>query len=233
MPVRQGNRLSDLPDEIARACSEPRALSRVSIPGTPTDVTPTRPPATMHAVAFCGYSGSGKTTLMEKLIARLRKTGQSVSVIKHAHHEFDIDQPGKDSWRHRQAGAQEVLVASDRRMALMREYAVMKDPSVEALIAELADCDWILVEGFRGGSLPKIETWRADTGKDIQYPTDPSIFAIATDSADRLPVPTDLPVLDLDDIDQVAEFILANADHCAYPQPPPVQRTRPRARTRG
>jgi molybdopterin-guanine dinucleotide biosynthesis protein B len=175
----------------------------------------------MHVLAFCGYSGSGKTTLMEQLITRMRGTGLRISVIKHAHHDFDIDQVGKDSWRHRQAGAFEVLVASDRRLALMREYAAPADPSVEALIAELSDCDWVLVEGFRRAPLPKIESWRAATGKAVQYATDPGIIAVATDNVDGLPQPTGLPVLDLNDIDAVVAFVFANADRCKYPRRSP------------
>lgn len=173
----------------------------------------------MHAFAFCGYSGSGKTTLIEQLITRMRDTGLRVSVIKHAHHDFDIDQPGKDSWRHRQAGAFEVLVASDRRLALMREYPALADPHVDALITELSDCDWVLVEGFRRAALPKIESWRAATGKAVQYPTDPWIIAVATDNIDGLPQPTALPVLDLNDIDAIVAFVFANADRCMYPRP--------------
>src|SRR5205085_3352428 len=101
----------------------------------------------MKVVGFSGYSGSGKTTLVEQLIARLKQAGQRVSVVKHAHHAFDIDHPGKDSWRHRQAGAFEVVIASDRRLAKMREYEQLGAPTVHQLVAELYDCDWVLVEG--------------------------------------------------------------------------------------
>src|SRR6476659_7954017 len=108
----------------------------------------------MHVIGFCGYSGSGKTTLVEQLIVRLRLAGQRVSVVKHAHHDFDIDHPGKDSWRHRQAGA----------------FEVHADPTAHQLIAELVECDWVLVEGFKHADLLKIEVWRAATGKPAQYP---------------------------------------------------------------
>jgi len=168
----------------------------------------------MHAIGFCGYSGSGKTTLIEQLIARLRLAGQRVSVVKHAHHDFDIDHEGKDSWRHRQAGAFEVVVASNRRLAKIREYECAEEPTFEQLLAELVECDWALVEGFKHASLPKIEVWRAATGKPALYPHDPFVIAIATDDAAALPARTALPVLDLGDVDAVAEFVLAQANRC-------------------
>jgi molybdopterin-guanine dinucleotide biosynthesis protein B len=101
----------------------------------------------MHVIGFCGYSGSGKTTLVEQLIVRLRLAGQRVSVVKHAHHEFDIDHEGKDSWRHRQAGAFEVVIASNRRLAKIREFPAIEEPTFDQLVAELVECDWVLVEG--------------------------------------------------------------------------------------
>ena len=173
----------------------------------------------MHVIGFCGYSGSGKTTLVEQLIARLRLAGQRVSVVKHAHHDFDIDQEGKDSWRHRQAGAFEVVIASNRRLAKIREYASVEEPSADQLIAELADCDWALIEGFKHAPLAKIEVWREATGKRAQYPDDPFVIAIATDSADALPAPTELPVFHLDDADGIAAFILAQTERCRYDGP--------------
>ncbi len=173
----------------------------------------------MHVIGFCGYSGSGKTTLVEQLIVRLRLAGQRVSVVKHAHHEFDIDHAGKDSWRHRQAGAFEVVIASNRRLAKIREYPVVEEPEVDQLIAELEECDWALVEGFKHAPLLKIEVWRAATGKRVQYPEDPYVMAIATDSEAALPAPTGLPVFHLDDIDGVASFILAQAARCRYESP--------------
>ena len=170
----------------------------------------------MHVIGFCGYSGSGKTTLIEQVIARLCLAGQRVSVVKHAHHEFEIDHEGKDSWRHRQAGAFEVVVASNRRLAKIREFPVAVEPTVEQLLAELVECDWALVEGFKHAPLPKIEVWRAATGKPALYPNDPYVIAIATDSADALPERTNLPVLDLAGADAVAEFVLAQATRCRY-----------------
>ena len=170
----------------------------------------------MNVIGFRGFSGAGKTTLVEQVIARLKLAGQRVSVIKHAHHDFDIDQEGKDSWRHRQAGAFEVVVASDRRLAKIREYERQADPSDHELIAELSPCDWVLVEGFKGTALPKIEVWRASTGQSAQYPVDPQVVAICTDSPAQLPEPTDLPVLDVNDAQAVVEFLLASGDRFAY-----------------
>src|SRR3982750_3697282 len=117
----------------------------------------------MKVVGFAGYSGAGKTTLVEKLIPVLKRLGQRVSVVKHAHHKFDIDHPGKDSWRHRQAGAFEVVIASDMRLALGGEFEqAPQQLSVHALIAELnPGVDWVIVEGFKFSALPKIEVWRA------------------------------------------------------------------------
>src|SRR5438477_7988566 len=173
----------------------------------------------MKVVGFSGYSGSGKTTLVEQLIARLKLAGQRVSVVKHAHHAFDIDYEGKDSWRHRQAGAFEVLVASDRRLAKIREYEVQADPTVHQLLAELYECDWVLVEGFKHADLLKIEVWRADAGKPAQYPNDPFVVAICTDDAKRLPQPTGLPILDLNDPDAVAHFLLGHPERYEYRSP--------------
>ena len=174
---------------------------------------------TMKVIGFRGYSGSGKTTLVEQLVARLKQAGQRVSVIKHAHHAFDIDHEGKDSWRHRQAGAFEVVIASDRRLAKIREFEVRADPSVHDLIAELSACDWVLVEGFKRAALPKIEVWRASTGQAVQYPGDPQVVAICTDSAALLPEPTSLPLLDLNDAQAVVEFLLGSGDRFAYAPP--------------
>ncbi len=173
----------------------------------------------MRVIGFSGFSGSGKTTLVEQVITRLRLAGQRVSVVKHAHHAFDIDHEGKDSWRHRQAGAFEVVVASDRRLAKIREFEVHTDPTVHQLIAELCDCDWVLVEGFKHGGLFKIEVWRAATGKPVQYPHDPFIVAVSTDSAQQLPEPTGLPVLDLNDADDVTRFLLGSSARYEYISP--------------
>jgi molybdopterin-guanine dinucleotide biosynthesis adapter protein len=173
----------------------------------------------MKVIGFCGYSGSGKTTLVEQLIVRMKRAGQRVSVVKHAHHAFDIDQEGKDSWRHRQAGAFEVVIASDRRLAKIREFEERADPTVHDLIAELDGCDWVLVEGFKRAALPKIEIWRADTGQPAQYPLDPHIVAVCTDNSTRLPATTGLPVLDLNDAGAVAAYLLSSAARFEYAAP--------------
>jgi molybdopterin-guanine dinucleotide biosynthesis protein B len=174
----------------------------------------------MNVIGFCGYSGSGKTTLVEQLIARLKRAGARVSVVKHAHHAFDIDHEGKDSWRHRRAGAYEVVIASDRRLAKVREFETRAAPTVHDLLEELGGCDWVLVEGFKRAALPKIEIWRAATGQPAQYPTDAHIVAICTDSAALLPERTELPVLDLNDADVVARFLLDSAGRFGYVAPP-------------
>jgi molybdopterin-guanine dinucleotide biosynthesis protein B len=172
----------------------------------------------MHAVVFAGYSGSGKTTLVEQLIPLLKQRGQRVSVVKHAHHRFDIDQPGKDSWRHRQAGAYEVVIASDLRLALVREFEQPERLSVHALIAELSPgVDWVLVEGFKTSDLPKVEVWRAAANQPVQYPDDPRVVAIATDSP--LPSPTACPVLDLNNPTAVVDWLQQYAARFTYTAP--------------
>jgi len=172
----------------------------------------------MKVVGFAGFSGSGKTTLVERLIPALRLQGLRVSVVKHAHHHFDIDHAGKDTYRHREAGAFEVVVASDKRMALMREFEVANQPTVHQLLAELYEgVDWVLVEGFKDSDLQKIEVWRAASGKPARYPDDDFITAIATDSPGLLPTPTQLQVLDLNDPDAVADWLLSQGpcfDYC-------------------
>src|SRR5512140_216629 len=145
----------------------------------------------MKVVGFAGFSGSGKTTLVERLIPVLKLRGLRVSVVKHAHHQFDIDHPGKDSWRHRQAGAFETVIASSRRLALIREFEQPAQLTAHQVIAELyPGIDWVLVEGFKDSNLLKIEVWRADSGKPALYPEDPFIVALATDSPQALPEPT-------------------------------------------
>jgi molybdopterin-guanine dinucleotide biosynthesis protein B len=173
----------------------------------------------MRVIGFCGYSGSGKTTLVEQLVVRLKLAGQRVSVVKHAHHAFDIDHEGKDSWRHRQAGAFEVIVASNKRLAKIREYEHQAEPDVHELIKELLDCDWVLVEGFKRAALPKIEIWRAAAGKPVLYPHDKNVVAVCTDSAAELPAVTDLPVLDLNDTEAVVAYLLRNASRFEYAKP--------------
>ena len=171
----------------------------------------------MKVVGFAGYSGSGKTTLVEKLIPALRLRGLRVSVIKHAHHKFDIDHPGKDTYRHREAGAFEVVVASDKRMALMREFDSPAEMSVHQLLAELdSRVDWVLVEGFKGSDLLKVEVWRASSGKPVRYPDDDFVAAIATDSPEQLPQTTLRPVLDLNEPDVLAQWLVDNQQRFDY-----------------
>ena len=158
----------------------------------------------MRIFGLAGWSGSGKTTLLTAVIPELVARGLRVSTIKHAHHEFDIDRPGKDSWRHRQAGASEVMVASSRRWAIMHELRGAAEPSLEDLVASMSPADLLLVEGFKFHPHPKLEVHRPAVGKPLLYPEDPHIVAIATDE----PLPTQLPLLPLGDPPTVAGFIL-------------------------
>ena len=175
----------------------------------------------MNVVGFAGYSGSGKTTLVEQLIPVLKNRGLRVSVVKHAHHSFDIDRPGKDTFRHRAAGAFEVVVASSNRFALMREFEKPSQMTVHQLIAELHDgVDWVLVEGFKDSDLLKIEVWRAPTpeyaGKPARYMDDDFIVAIATDAPDQLPQATQRPVLNLNDAEAVADYLINDQARFTY-----------------
>lgn len=158
----------------------------------------------MKILGFAGWSGSGKTTLVEKLIPLFVARGTKVSLIKHAHHAFDVDQPGKDSYRHRHAGCSEVLVASSRRWALMHELRGAPEPGLPELMGHIAPCDLLLVEGFKRENIPKLEVFRAAVGQDLLHPHDPSIVAIASDTR----VNTRLPRFDLDDAPAVADFIV-------------------------
>ena len=153
---------------------------------------------------FAGWSGSGKTTLIEKLIPLFVKRGLRVSLIKHAHHTFDVDVPGKDSYRHRHAGAAEVLVTSSRRWVLMNELRGEKEPSFEDQVKHLSPCDLLIVEGYKFAPIPKLEVWRAETGEGLLHPKDPHIVAIATDTR----LETKLPQLELNDAGGIAEFIV-------------------------
>lgn len=171
----------------------------------------------MKVVALAGFSGSGKTTLAEQLIPALKLRGLRVSVVKHAHHKFDIDHPGKDTWRHREAGAFEVVAASRHRMVLMREFEQPADLSVHALLAEVySGVDWVIVEGFKDCNLLKIEVWRSSVEKGALYPNDPFVVAIATDTPDRLPEATQRPVLDLNRADDVAAWLIDNGERFEY-----------------
>ena len=158
----------------------------------------------MKIFGFAGWSGSGKTTLIEKLIPRFIGAGLRVSLIKHAHHTFDVDQPGKDSYRHRHAGAAEVLVTSSRRWVLMHELRGAHEPPFEEQVKRLSPCDLLLVEGFKHAPIPKLEVWRAAPGEAMLHPNDPHIVAVATDAK----IDTQLPRLDLNDDAAVARFVL-------------------------
>jgi molybdopterin-guanine dinucleotide biosynthesis protein B len=160
----------------------------------------------MKTFGFAGWSGSGKTTLIEKLIPLFVKRGLRVSLLKHAHHSFDVDVPGKDSYRHRHAGATEVLVTSSRRWVLMHELRGGKEPSFEEQVKHLSPCDLLIVEGFKFAPIPKLEVWRAETGEGLLHPNDPHIVAIASDAR----VETRLPQFGLNDTDGIAAFIVAH-----------------------
>jgi molybdopterin-guanine dinucleotide biosynthesis protein B len=158
----------------------------------------------MRVFGFAGWSGSGKTTLIEQLIPRFVARGLSVSLVKHAHHEFDLDQPGKDSFRHREAGCREVLVTSAARWALQHELRGAPELTLQEALQRLSPCDLALVEGFKAASIAKLEVYRASVGKPMLHPHDPNIVAVATD--ERLAAA--LPVLPLGDPDKVATFVL-------------------------
>lgn len=171
----------------------------------------------MKVVGFAGPSNVGKTTLITGVLAALKAAGLRVSVLKHAHQKFDLDQPGKDSFRHREAGAFEVLLASSRRLALLREYETADEPSVHALLAELSPAaDWVLVEGFKHADLPKLELRRAAAPAPMAplYPHDPYVVALATDCAP--PEPTSLPLLSLDAPAEVARWLMESASRFDY-----------------
>jgi len=158
----------------------------------------------MKVFGVAGWSGSGKTTLIEKLIPRFVQRGLRVSLIKHAHHTFDVDQPGKDSYRHRHAGASEVLVTSSRRWVLMHELRGFQEPSFEDQVKHLSPCDLLIVEGFKHAPIPKLEVWRETTGEGLLHPQDSHIVAVASDAQ----IETRLPLLDLNDDAGIAEFIV-------------------------
>ena len=159
----------------------------------------------MRIFGLAGWSGSGKTTLMTALIPEFVARGIRVSTVKHAHHAFDVDQPGKDSWRHRQAGASEVMVVSERRWALMHELRGAPEPGLDELLARISPVDLVLVEGFKRHPHPKVEIYRPALGKPALYPDDPFVVAVASD--ERL-TGLAVPLLPLDDPPAIADFIL-------------------------
>jgi molybdopterin-guanine dinucleotide biosynthesis protein B len=167
----------------------------------------------MRIFGFAGWSGSGKTTLIEEVIPRLVARGLTVSLVKHAHHTFEFDQPGKDSYRHRHAGCSEVLITSGTRWALMRELRGEPELTLAQALARLSPCDLALVEGYKAFPIPKLEIWRAEVGKPLLHPRDARILAIATDSQGALPSGTAarLPVFALSDFDAIGAFVVAHA----------------------
>jgi molybdopterin-guanine dinucleotide biosynthesis protein MobB len=162
----------------------------------------------MNVFGVTGWKNAGKTGLMERLVAEIIGRGYTVSTLKHAHHTFDVDHPGKDSHRHRIAGASQVLLASTERWALMNEHRGTQEPSLPELLAKLDPVDLILIEGWKRDSHPKIEAWRAETGNPLIAPNDQTILAVASD----IGLEIDRPVFDLDDTAVVADFILDYLD---------------------
>jgi molybdopterin-guanine dinucleotide biosynthesis adapter protein len=162
----------------------------------------------MRVIGLAGWSGAGKTTLLLKLIPELNRRGLAVSTLKHAHHAFDIDQPGKDSFEHRSAGAKEVLIASERRWALIRELRGEPEPPLADLLRRLSPVDLVIVEGFKASAHPKIEVHRAAIGKPFLFDQAPNVRAIAADIA--IPNAT-IPVVPLDDVPAIADQCLAIA----------------------
>ncbi len=163
----------------------------------------------MRVFGVVGWKNNGKTTLVERLVAHLTAAGYRVSTVKHAHHEVDLDQPGKDTWRHREAGAEEVVLATARRWAVIHELRGAPEPSLDELLARMTPVDLVLVEGFKRCGHPKLEVHRQERGTPLLAVEDPSIVALATDEA--LPEIA-LPQFPLDDVAAIADFVLQRAD---------------------
>jgi molybdopterin-guanine dinucleotide biosynthesis protein B len=164
--------------------------------------------STMRIIGLAGWSGSGKTTLITKLIPRFRARGVAVSTLKHAHHGFDLDQPGKDSFFHRAAGATEVIISSAKRFAILHELREEAEWDLPDLVAKMSPVDLVLVEGYKRDAFPKLEIHRAANGKPLIHPEDTHIVAIASDVA--LPA-AKVPVIDLNDIEAIADMLLKHA----------------------
>ena len=160
----------------------------------------------MKVYGVVGWKNAGKTTLVERLVAELTGRGYTVSTIKHTHHGVDLDRPGKDSYRHRQAGAGQTILASSARWALMTELRGAPEPPLEALIARLDPCDIVIVEGYKRDAHPKVEAWRAETGQPLIAREDPTVRAVASNDAPEAAQ----PVIGLDDVAAIADFILAD-----------------------
>lgn len=163
----------------------------------------------MKIFGIAGHSGMGKTTLLERLVPELSSRGLVVSVVKHSHKDIEVDRPGKDSYRLREAGCREVLLLGRSRWALMHELRDAAEPTLESLLAHMQCCDLILVEGFKSGDFPKLEVWRASLGRPPLAPEWPGIVAMATDGTDAAPVPA-IPHLALADVRSIASFVLAH-----------------------
>lgn len=167
----------------------------------------------MKIFGIVGWSNSGKTSLLVRLIPELTAAGLRVSTIKHAHHEFDVDSPGKDSYQHRAAGATEVMIGSAQRWVLMHELRDTPEPSIEELVAHMTEVDLLLIEGFKHHVHDKLEVFRRDVGKSLLAATDPNVVAVASDGP--MPELAELtpprPLIDLDDTAAIARFIV---DHC-------------------
>ncbi|MEH6630099.1 MAG: molybdopterin-guanine dinucleotide biosynthesis protein B [Halopseudomonas aestusnigri] len=163
----------------------------------------------MKVFGLAGWSGSGKTTLLKQLIPTLVDRGLKVSTLKHAHHKFDVDKPGKDSYEHREAGASEVMIASGNRWALMHELRDEKEPSLQELIPRMTPVDLLLIEGFKRENHQKLEVYRPSLGKRMLHKDDPNIIAVATDEDFEN---TKLPIIDLNDIESIADFICKVCD---------------------
>jgi molybdopterin-guanine dinucleotide biosynthesis protein MobB len=159
----------------------------------------------MRIYGVTGWKNAGKTGLMERLVAEITGRGFTVSTVKHAHHSFDVDQPGRDSHRHRMAGASEVLLASGQRVALMQELRGADEPTLASLLARLSPVDLVLIEGYKRERHPKVEAFRAEPGNDLIAPSDDTIRAVASDT----PLELDRPVFDLNDTAAIADFILS------------------------
>jgi molybdopterin-guanine dinucleotide biosynthesis adapter protein len=169
----------------------------------------------MRIIGLAGWSGSGKTTLVAKLIPSITARGLTVSTVKHAHHAFDVDQPGKDSYMHRMAGATEVLVSSQNRFALMHELRGAAEPTLPTLLAKLAPVDLVIIEGYKRDPHPKLEVFRAGVGKPLIHPDDPYVVAIASD----VPLPqAQVPRVSLDDTEAIIDILL---EYAAPPPRPP------------
>ncbi len=176
----------------------------------------------MRIIGLAGWSGSGKTTLVAGVLPVLVGRGLKVATVKHAHHDFDIDQPGKDSWLHRQAGASEVAIVSSRRWAIVHELGDEPEPPLLDILAKLSAVDLVIVEGFKRHAHPKLEVYRAVVGKPLLHPDDDCIVAVATDA----PLPqAQVPVVMLGDIETIADVLQAEALPCDQIGPPPSEPT--------